>query len=423
MKAIKNYKERKKDMQQQGIRTSLEAIFIKSFINHTLQQKELESFNHIVKEFSDTAKKAYAMLEEMLESKTYNENLFFNKIVTLQDSNFIKEYTEASKVANLAPLIKEYEYCVQLDRQEELASYIFSQVQQRQVIQLDTNLLKPYQYQAKADDFLSFADAEKSLKEYDPQQRYSTGVEFLDTAFNGGLATGQLILISGDYEAGKTTLTTQMLENMSAKEMVCFFCFEFTLSAYIRRRKEYPNPLLKKENLITITDGYDIREIKDKIIYLNNAKGIKVFLIDSQMRIENNNTKVGNGEEKETEKFEILGKLAHEKELIILLIVQTSKSDPDTPFKSKKGAHEASIIMHLENVENKDNSLTSYAIKRLKVKKNKQTGKHFKEEIFLNFKTQMFEKDPKHIYKDKDYNAKDSVMGATVIDLSELPMF
>lgn len=45
-------------MQQQGIRTSLEAIFLKSFINHTLQQKELESFNHIVKEFSDTAKKS-----------------------------------------------------------------------------------------------------------------------------------------------------------------------------------------------------------------------------------------------------------------------------------------------------------------------------------------------------------------------------
>lgn len=77
MKAFKNYKERKTDMQQQGIRTSLEAIFIKSFINHSLTQKELESFNHIIKEFSDTAKKAYAMLEEMLESKTYNENLFF----------------------------------------------------------------------------------------------------------------------------------------------------------------------------------------------------------------------------------------------------------------------------------------------------------------------------------------------------------
>lgn len=72
------------------------------------------------------------------------------------------------------------------------------------------------------------------------------------------------------------------------------------------------------------------------------------------MRIENNHSSQGNGEEKDSEKFEILGKLAHEKELIIILIIQTSKSNPDTPFKSKKkGAHEVSIIMHLENIKNK----------------------------------------------------------------------
>lgn len=410
-------------MQQQRIRTSLEAIFLKSFYNNALSEKELEIFQAISKEFSDTGKKAFSLLQDMLNTNTYNENLFFNKIVALNDSCFTKEYTEANKVANLAPLIKDYEECIQLDRQEELAAYLISQTHKRQVLQLDSNLFTPYQYTALKDDFISFKDAENALQEYDPQMRYSTGIEFLDTAFNGGLATGQLILISGDYEAGKTTLTTQMIENMSAKEMVCFFCFEFTLSAYVRRRREYPNPLFKKENLITITNGYDIREIRDTIITLNKKKGIKVFLIDSQMRIENNNTKVGNGEEKETEKFEILGKLAHEKELIIMLIVQTSKSDPDTPFKSKKGAHEASIIMHLENVENKDNAITNYAIKRLKVKKNKQTGKHFKEDIFLNLKTQLFEKDPKHEYKDKDYNARDRVEGATVIDITALPIF
>ena len=410
-------------MQQQGIRTSLEAIFLKSFYNNALSEKELEIFQAISKEFSDTGKKAFLLLQDMLNTNTYNENLFFNKIVALNDSCFTKEYIEANKVANLAPLIKDYEECIQLDRQEELAAYLISQTHKRQVLQLDSNLFTPYQYTALKDDFISFKEAENALQEYDPQVRYSTGIEFLDTAFNGGLATGQLILISGDYEAGKTTLTTQMIENMSAKEMVCFFCFEFTLSAYVRRRREYPNPLFKKENLITITNGYDIREIRDTIITLNKKKGIKVFLIDSQMRIENNNTKVGNGEEKETEKFEILGKLAHEKELIIMLIVQTSKSDPDTPFKSKKGAHEASIIMHLENVENKDNAITNYAIKRLKVKKNKQTGKHFKEDIFLNLKTQLFEKDPKHEYKDKDYNARDRVEGATIIDITALPIF
>lgn len=32
-------------MQQQAIRTTLEAIFLKSFINHSLTQKELEPLN------------------------------------------------------------------------------------------------------------------------------------------------------------------------------------------------------------------------------------------------------------------------------------------------------------------------------------------------------------------------------------------
>lgn len=403
-------------------RQKLECIFLKGFYNNAFSEDELNIFLSIANEFSTTAKKAFEILQELIKNNSYDENLFLSKVADLNNQEFFKDYAEASYVANLAPLLKDYEKCIKLDKQEELSNFILYSTQKKQVLELDSNLLKPYDYVAKKDDFKTFAEAEQTLKQDDPRTLHATGIEFLDTAFDGGLATGQLILISGDYEAGKTTLTTQIIENMSARNKVCFFCFEFTLSAYIRRRQAQPNKLFNKNNLITITDGYDIREIKENIINLNRTKGIKIFLIDSQMRVENNHSQQGSGEEKESEKFEILGKLSHEKELIIMLIIQTSKSDPDTPFKSKKGAHEASIIMHLENVESKDLDNRDFTQKRLKVKKNKQTGKHFKEDIFLNMKTGQFVKNPEHFYKNTDYNPADAVLGKTIIDLKELPI-
>lgn len=410
-------------MQQKDLRQKLECIFLKSFYNNAFSNDEMEIFNGISIEFSKTAKDALEILQDMIKKSNYDENLFLSKVQNLNNQEFFRDFVECRNIANLAPFLKEYEICIKLDKQEELANYVYQCTQKKQILELDSNLLKPYDYVAKKDDFKTFSEAEKALIKDDPRTTHATGIEFLDTAFDGGLATGQLILISGDYEAGKTTLTTQILENMSAVNKVCFFCFEFTLSAYVRRRQAQPNPLFNKDNLIAITDGYDIREIKENIINLNRTKGIKIFLIDSQMRIENNYSHQGNGEERESEKFEILGKLAHEKELIIMLIIQTSKSDPDTPFKSKKGAHEASVIMHLENVETKELDNRDFTQKRLVVKKNKQTGKHFKEDVFLNMKSGMFIKDPNHAFKNKDYKTEEAIKGRTVIDLAGLPNF
>ena len=284
-------------MQQKELRQKLECIFLKSFYNNAFTSYELEIFHSISNEFSETAKKALEILQEMIQNEVYDEGLFLAKIQGLKNNDFFKDFVECRNIANLSPYLKDYERAIKLDKQEELANFIYQSTLKGQTLKLDSNLLKPYDYVAKKDDFKTFLQAEQNLNDKDPRKTYPTGIEFLDSAFDGGLATGQLILVSGDYEAG-TTLTTQILENMSAINLVCFFCFEFTLSAYVRRRQTQPNPLFKKENLIAITDGYDIREIKENIINLNRTKGINVFLIDSQMRIENNHSNQGNGEEK-----------------------------------------------------------------------------------------------------------------------------
>ena len=79
--------------------------------------------------------------------------------------------------------------------------------------------------------------------------------------------------------------------------------------------------------------------------------------------------------------------------------------------------------MHLKNIENKELDNRDYTQKRLIVKKNKQTGKHFKEDIFLNIKSGMFMKDPNHTFKNKDYTPQEAIQGQTIIDLGSMPVF
>ena len=402
-------------------RTNLETIIIKSYADTSLSQKEKERLSDIVKDFSQSGKEAFNILNEMLESSVYEENYFFARISEVCKEEFLNAFVISDRISDIKPLIAEYIRYIKLDKQESLARYLLKETEGFRIVNLDTTLIDSYSY-SEAESFKTFAEKEKEISVNDTSYTFPTGIEFLDTAFNGGLRTGQLVLVSGDYEAGKTTLTTQLLENISYRHKAAFFCFEFTVKDYIDRRKKQPNALFNKNNLYIIADGYDIREIVDNIIKLHRQQGIRMFLIDSQMRIENNYSKEYSGEEKESEKFELLGKLSHKLDITIILIIQTSKADPNTPFKSKKGAHEASIIMHLENVEKPVSNLQNLIQKRLIVKKNKQTGKHFKEDIFLDTKSGLFIKDPHHQYKDANYNSK-QVIEANDIDLSNFPNF
>ena len=120
--------------------------------------------------------------------------------------------------------------------------------------------------------------------------------------------------------------------------------------------------------------------------------GVKFFLIDSQMRLT-----VGRArsmEEEESEKFSTLAKLAHSLEILIILIVQTSKTDPNNPMGSKKGGHESSITIRIEHVKAKsdgENDVEFDPKKRvIIIKKNKQTGKHFKEQVAFDPVTRRF---------------------------------
>lgn len=208
---------------------------------------------------------------------------------------------------------------------------------------------------------------------------YKLGIDFLDNILNGGIELNQLVLISGDAESGKTTLTTQILDNLSKNYKTCFFNLEFPIYKYIDRRNKILDEYLRTneitqatrhkmlENNIIIDSSNDIYDIQNAIIR-NALKGVKFFFIDSQMCLSVPDFK---GEEAESKKFEILQRLTHKYDIVIFLIVQTSKTDSEHPFGSKKGGHFASIIFRIEYDKTKK---TPQDQRTIKIQKNKQTG-------------------------------------------------
>lgn len=405
----------------QSKREKIEMILLKNFDPKVLSDEQIIELKVLSKEFTDRGKTGWDLLIGMHESESFDKELFFIELGQITDITFMDGVMKSETMVNIYPQVEKYEECIKINNQYNFALFLSEAVKNDRVINLNADLMEEFTYKQITKSYKTFAESEKETDRKE-HLKFATHVEFLDTAFNGGIEIGQLVLVSGDYEAGKTTLCTQILENISFEHKVCFFCFEFTTDSYIQRRQKQPSVRLNKDNMIIINDGYDIQDIKNNIEILHQTQGIRVFLIDSQMRIENALRKNGSGEEKESEKFELLGKLAHRLGLIIFLIIQTSKADEDTPFKSKKGAHEASIIMHLAHKdESKKDIQNPHLHKRLlKVKKNKQTGKHFKEDILFNDKTGFFEKDPAYRFPNSSKRKKYDENGDEVIEGSAI---
>lgn len=225
-----------------------------------------------------------------------------------------------------------------------------------------------------------------------PVPRYASKVSFLDFCLGGGFELGYLVLIGGEPEAGKTSLGLQILNNISVQYKTGLFPFEFTMRHYLNSQKLISKNYRNK-NMYIIPNGEDLNELTNNIRMLHK-KGVFAFLIDSQMRVVVSDAK--NVEEEESLKFRTLGKLANELNILILFIVQNSKTDPTSPMGTKKGAYEAFIYLHVGHVpvpkDDKENANKPFLPdKRIFwVIKNKQTGKHFKEQVGFDPTTRTF---------------------------------
>ncbi|MPB22250.1 hypothetical protein YZ62_003680 [Campylobacter upsaliensis] len=320
----------------------MQSIIIRSLLEFPQKLSEFENAFHL---------KIFEPLYQKFITKIY-------KLEHISLATFEAELSESElkseeyiKIAAAVPELDFLEYekplkkVFMLKEQESLARLLLKASSEKTLLNLE-NLQSDFS-EIYTSSFLSFLEWEQRYNEREQNPQIKSGVSFLDQALDGGFEMAQLVLISGDPEMGKTSLCLQVIENISRLHKVAFFCFEFTIWDYIKKRQN--NTHFNKENLIILNEGYNIFEMENNIRILAK-KGVKVFFIDSQMRVENNN-EGNNPEERETMKFSVLAKLCHKLDILILMVVQTSKSDTENPLGSKRASHEASIIMRLEKVE------------------------------------------------------------------------
>lgn len=275
-------------------------------------------------------------------------------------------------------------YKVSLQIQENLKEGISSssiiQVMDESTISLDVGI------GTRAKNYLEW---EEEIAKAPLLPIFATSVSFLDECLKGGMRAGQLILLMGDPEAGKTVLLTQILRNIATNgHLVMFFSFEFTVRDFIEQNEDKKRKF-NKENLFIVNDGYDLSDVSREV-KIWAKRGCRFVGIDSQMRVENANNR-GTAEQVESEKFNKLAKLCHQLEITIVLICQQGKDDTKggthSPMGSKKGAHEASQIWYLHKPKPKhdeDGNDINKEIREFEVSKNKQNGRHFKTEIRLD---------------------------------------
>lgn len=228
--------------------------------------------------------------------------------------------------------------------------------------------------------------------EYDSKpaiELYKTLVSFIDDFLKGALSVGQLILLMGDPEAGKTILAMQILRNIVSQNLLGMgFIFEFTIDELIKQNREKKR-VINKDYLYLINDGFTLADVSREI-KIWARKGCRFFVVDSQMRVENSENS-GTAEQSESEKFSKLAKLCHNLNIIIILIAQQGKEDTKggthTPMGTKKGAHEANQIWYIHKQKPKydeDGNDLNKELRYFEVSKNKQNGRHFKTEIRLD---------------------------------------
>lgn len=365
----------------------MQSIVIKSLLEFPQKLSEFESaFN---KKIFDTPYRAFLAKIYKLEKLSFASFKAVLSEAELKSEEFLSiaaavpelDFLEYEKPLKKAFMLKE---------QERLGQLLIKASGERQLVDLES--LNDDFSDIYTSSFLNFLEWEEKFNTREAVEKIPSGVSFLDHALEGGFEAAQLVLISGDPEMGKTSICLQIIENISLKNKVAFFCFEFTVWDYVKKRTNKRH--FNKENIIILNDGYNIFEMENNIRILAK-KGVRVFFIDSQMRVENN-SEGNNPEERETLKFSILAKLCHKLDILILMVVQTSKSDTENPLGSKRASHEASIIMRLEKIDIDKNDIShknkafNPTKRRFILQKNKQTGKHFVEEVGFKEHNQTF---------------------------------
>lgn len=237
---------------------------------------------------------------------------------------------------------------------------------------------------------MNLSEWKKYVSTLPESPKYDSGIQFFDYA-TGGVDRGRFVLLHGPQESGKTSFGLQWLNNATVKQKqkAVYYCWEFTVAHFIKAQLEIFGEEYENENLYIEDANENLYELIASIREYKK-RGVYLFLIDSQMRIEVDRAR--NMEEEEGRKFNTLGKLAKKENITIILISQ--ENSDGGAYGSKKGGYEADLTVRIETFkptkedieEDKELANKPFHTKRrlITLGKNKISGKHFKESVGFN---------------------------------------
>ncbi|MGL2395248.1 ATPase domain-containing protein [Helicobacter pylori] len=320
------------------------------------------------------------IIQALLEMKSRNQVVQLETIrLKIGDEAFeSKEFSailQADIYPNYLDLKSDFKIYLSLKMQEHLANELMKATRKSEIFDFDF-LGKYIKLLGHNRNGMYYGEWEEFFKSKPEIEKIHTGIDFLDNISDGGFEVGQLILLSGDPEAGKTLLSIQYIINAQQKHKVTYFGFEFSVRKHIETLNS-KNFKINKENYFIDDLSCEINELVSQIRGLAK-EGHKLFVIDSQMKIQS--PIIGRTiEEVETSKFTTLADLAKRLQVIIILIIQNSKNDSYAPTGSRKGAHEAHVMIRIEKIKSGElRHINSYRERgkhrKVLILKNKQTG-------------------------------------------------
>ncbi len=353
----------------------MENLIMKSFLDYP---KHIEDFLEDIslKSFTPFNQKLIKVLIGM------NHNNQVPRLETIKlkigekdfESEEFKRILEADSYPDYLNLKSDFKTHLCFQMQETLANKLKEATRKSEVF--DYEFLNKYINLDITRNGKYFWEWEEYFKNKPPIEKIETGISFLDTITDGGIELGQIVLLSGDPEAGKTLLGVQFLINAQKQHKVTYFGFEFSVRKHIETLKS-KNFSIQAQNYFIDDQSCELNDLISQIRSLSK-EGHKVFLIDSQMKVQA--PIVGRTiEEVETSKFSALGETARSLQVLIIFIVQNSKNDSYTPTGSRKGGHEAHLMIRIERLKsNQLKMITDFneraKHRRIIILKNKQTG-------------------------------------------------
>ena len=320
--------------------------------------------------------------EEFIKSVLVREKLF--------DEKALLEVLVATPMHNIEPYVEELKA---LARKRKLNAMSLEVQKMIQDASFDADAIqaaveKHLQDMEESSGIAMPITMKQAIYEYEHMQeppKIQTGIKQLDDMLCGGIEPAQLVHVGGEKNVGKTTLLKQILFNTSSGFDSLFFSFEmpaWKMAKYTKRMKGECN--LERYRIIDtqMMKSTDVMDVARMIRIMHRKHNIRFVLIDSKMKLTHKTFKGSNESDKKGDIDAVLNAVVQETGIVLMMIVQLSKSDISNGSMSTYGSglsdYEADMQLMMYHSKDEDGSV------EIKVTKNRQEVRHDPIKLWLD---------------------------------------